>query len=617
MLRLSKGLNFKVWPSNVSKCNLWTAVWKDAEKRAQATATTTNFRTRTRTYSTSNHHHSDYSDQKECGSKVFAGAAATAAIIAATGIFLTDRVYAKEGSSVKVVGEVVEPGKERDHQSVGECQEDGEKKASCPLHVPYLLIGGGTASYYAATTIRAKIAGAHCLIVGEENLDPYNRPPLSRDVWWYGDASTPSTLEYTSVTGKKRQVPYESHGFYISPQNVDQFPNGAISILNGKKVVKVVAADHKAILDDGTEIFYEKCLIATGSKAKQFDTFAKPQFQDKITTLRDVNDYRKIASIIDGGVRDVLIIGGGLLGSELAYSLTKKRKDVESESPKVKVTQIFRGSGVLSGILPEHMSSYAALEMKKAGVDVISQMKVIDGRVLEDGKIELVMEGEDGKYRTVSGDHVIVAIGATPNIELASASKLELDPILGGACADSGMRSTLHPDIYLAGDIASFYDPLFGRRRVEHWEHAQVSGRVAGENMAGGSKRYTHQASWFSILAPHLHYTAVGRTESELETVAVFAADVETMGDDKTTIQKGVVYYLDNKKIVGVLLLNVFDIGVEIGRRIIADQPEDLDFLELSKLFEIYPLTSSEEEENVEKERDAEKIERLENERQD
>lgn len=56
-----------------------------------------------------------------------------------------------------------------------------------PEEIPYLLIGSGTASYYAALAIRARDADARVLIVGDEKHLPYNRAPLSKELWWYGD----------------------------------------------------------------------------------------------------------------------------------------------------------------------------------------------------------------------------------------------------------------------------------------------------------------------------------------------------------------------------------------------------------------------------------------------
>lgn len=74
-----------------------------------------------------------------------------------------------------------------------------------------------------------------------------------------------------------------------------------------------------------------------------------------------------------------------------------------------------------------------------------------------------------------------------------------------------------------AGDAACFYDIKLGRRRVEHHDHAVVSGRLAGENMTGAGKPYWHQSMFWSDLGPQVGYEAIGIVDSSLETMAVFA----------------------------------------------------------------------------------------------
>jgi len=74
-----------------------------------------------------------------------------------------------------------------------------------------------------------------------------------------------------------------------------------------------------------------------------------------------------------------------------------------------------------------------------------------------------------------------------------------------------------------AGDAACFYDTQLGRRRVEHHDHAVVSGRLAGENMTGARRPYWHQSMFWSDLGPDVGYEAIGLVDSRLPTVSVFA----------------------------------------------------------------------------------------------
>lgn len=76
-----------------------------------------------------------------------------------------------------------------------------------------------------------------------------------------------------------------------------------------------------------------------------------------------------------------------------------------------------------------------------------------------------------------------MAVGSEPNTDLAKTSGLELDPKNGGFVVNAELEA--RKDLFVAGDAASFFDQKLGRRRVEHHDHAVVSGRLAGENMAG------------------------------------------------------------------------------------------------------------------------------------
>ena len=95
----------------------------------------------------------------------------------------------------------------------------------------------------------------------------------------------------------------------------------------------------------------------------------------------------------------------------------------------------------------------------------------------------------------LEADHVVVAVGLQPNTQLAHSAKLETDPLLGGYRVNAELQACT--DVWVAGDVACFFDPHLGRRRVEHHDHANVSGRLAGQNMAGSHERFTHQSMFW------------------------------------------------------------------------------------------------------------------------
>lgn len=80
-------------------------------------------------------------------------------------------------------------------------------------------------------------------------------------------------------------------------------------------------------------------------------------------------------------------------------------------------------------------------------------------------------------------DHVIVAAGLQPNTTIAKNSGLEIDPKYGGILVNAELEA--RSDVFVAGDVCSYHDVVLGRRRVEHYDHAVMSGRTAGLNMTG------------------------------------------------------------------------------------------------------------------------------------
>jgi len=128
-----------------------------------------------------------------------------------------------------------------------------------------------------------------------------------------------------------------------------------------------------------------------------------------------------------------------------------------------------------------------------------------------------------------------------------------------GILVDENLR-TNHPDVYAAGDVASFYSLVLKQRmRVEHEDNAQKMGMAAGINMAGERTPYHHMSFFYSDLFD-LGYEAVGELDSQKEVVAEW----------KEMNKKGILYYMSGSQVRGVLLWNVWD-QVENARRVIAD----------------------------------------------
>jgi len=119
--------------------------------------------------------------------------------------------------------------------------------------------------------------------------------------------------------------------------------------------------------------------------------------------------------------------------------------------------------------------------------------------------------------------------------------------------------ATTNPDIYAAGDVANFRNPALDRRlRVEHEDNALTMGAVAGRNMAGRTQPYDHLPFFYSDLFD-LGYEAVGLLDARLQMVE----------DWREPYRKGVVYYLEQGRVRGVLLWNTWE-QVDRARELIA-----------------------------------------------
>ena len=169
----------------------------------------------------------------------------------------------------------------------------------------------------------------------------------------------------------------------------------------------------------------------------------------------------------------------------------------------------------------------------------------------ESHKLELKLDSG----RVVQVDGVVAGIGIEPNTSLAEAAGLQVD---NGVLVNEFLQ-TSDPNIYAAGDVASYWDHTLGmRRRVEHEDNANTMGKAAGRAMAGATDPYHHLPFLYSDLFD-LGYEAAGELDSRMQTVAAW----------KEPFREGVIYYLHGGRVRGVLLWNVWG-QVDAARRLIS-----------------------------------------------
>ena len=216
----------------------------------------------------------------------------------------------------------------------------------------------------------------------------------------------------------------------------------------------------------------------------------------------------------------------------------------------------FPDEGIGSRVFPPDLARFLTDYYRKKGVEVLAGASVAGMETRQGNPILNVRDAHGGGDREIAVEGAVAGIGVVPNIELARGAGLEVE---NGVRVKATLQ-TSHPDIYAAGDVASFHNPALDRwLRVEHEDNANTMGDMAGRSMAGEAVTYDHLPMFYSDLFD-LGYEAVGEVDSRLEAVA----------DWKEPYREGVIYYLRDARVRGVLLWNVWE-QVDAARRLIAE----------------------------------------------
>jgi NADPH-dependent 2,4-dienoyl-CoA reductase/sulfur reductase-like enzyme len=377
----------------------------------------------------------------------------------------------------------------------------------------YLIVGGGMTGDAALQGIREVDRDGSIGLISAETHPPYNRPPLSKGLW--------------------KNKPFESVWRKSDVQGVT-FHFG--------RMARHLDPQAKQVTDDQGSIYtFDKLLLATGCTPRRL-----PFGGEQIIYFRTLDDYQRLRALAEQG-RRFAVIGGGFIGSEIAAALAMNGKDVVMIFPDEAI-----GSRMFTADLAESVNEV----YRQKGVEVLAG-QVVGGMETHAGKPVLkIYDAQTKGGRDLTVDGVVAGIGVVPNVDLAQAAGLDVQ---NGIRVDASLR-TSRDDIFAAGDVARFHNPALDKwLRVEHEDNANTMGAVAGRAMAGEVVTYDHLPSFYSDLFD-LGYEAVGEVDSRLETVA----------DWKEPYREGVVYYLRNRRVRGVLLWNVWD-QVDSARKLIAE----------------------------------------------
>ncbi|MBR7108128.1 MAG: NAD(P)/FAD-dependent oxidoreductase [Lentisphaeria bacterium] len=300
-----------------------------------------------------------------------------------------------------------------------------------------VIIGGGVAAFEAANAARKFSFEAEITLVSNEEVLPYRRPALS---------------------GLLADFKINEKAFFIKPESF--YEEQRITVRLNTRCT-AIAADH-VILDDASVVPFDKLVIATGGVACRPPL---PGADNKnVFTFRTYADLKKLDAALKN-VSSAVVIGGGVLGLELAESMLKRN---------IKVTVLEMMPRIFAGKLSETES--ADVEAKLAEIPDLTLkfgVKVKEftsaGAVLEDGTL-------------VPGDIIICSAGSRP----ALGGSAELPVETGrGIIVDAMMRSSCE-NIFAAGDAAQFGDRCFGL-----YNDARTTGMIAGTNAAGGNEIFS------------------------------------------------------------------------------------------------------------------------------
>lgn len=371
----------------------------------------------------------------------------------------------------------------------------------------YLIIGGGMTADAAVKAIREIDKESAIGLISSERHPPYKRPPLSKNLW----------------KGK----PVESIWLKTDELGLDMHLGRTAAMLD---------ASNKRVVDDRkNEYTFDKLLLATGGTPRKL-----PFESDRIIYYRTFADYENLRKQTEKGER-FTVIGGGFIGSEIAAALAMNGK---------KVTMLFPEDAIGKRVYPTEIAQYLNNYYREHGIEVLQEDTAVAQEIIDD---KIVLKTKAGAE--VTSDGVIAGIGIMPNVELAQQAGLK---ITNGIHVND-LLQTSHPDIFAAGDVAEFYNPSLEKHmRVEHEDNAVMMGKYAGRNMTGELVPYHHLPYFYSDLFD-LGYEAVGELDSRFDTVA----------DWKEPFKEGIIYYMKDGRVRGVLLWNVWD-KVPAARELIA-----------------------------------------------
>jgi NADPH-dependent 2,4-dienoyl-CoA reductase/sulfur reductase-like enzyme len=302
----------------------------------------------------------------------------------------------------------------------------------------FVIVGASLAGAKAAETLREEGFDGEIVLLGTEPDLPYERPPLSKGYLLGND---------------------ERDSFIVHPG--DWYAEQAVDLRMGVTVTRIDRAGSAVITEDGGTVHYDKLLLTTGASPRRLNFPGSDR--DEVLYLRTASDSDRLRAAFQGSPR-VAVAGAGWIGLETTAAARTYGCEATVLEPQ---------AGALTEQLGPELGAVFADLHRAHGVNFRFGERAAEFRP---GMV-ITSSGAE-----VPADLLVVGIGAAPNDQLATAAGLDVD---NGVVADADLR-TSDENIFVAGDVANWFNPLLGRRvRVEHWANALNGGPAAARSMLG------------------------------------------------------------------------------------------------------------------------------------
>jgi NADPH-dependent 2,4-dienoyl-CoA reductase/sulfur reductase-like enzyme len=316
-----------------------------------------------------------------------------------------------------------------------------------------VIVGGGLAAARAIKSYREFGGPGSIALLSRESDLPYHRPALSKRY----------------LRGETTDAPFAEDASFYRDHDVEVLLDTiATGVDNGSRTV----------VTDANQFRYGKLLIATGAAPRLLRVSgAELEGVHALRTLRDSQAIREAARSAERAV----VVGGGFIGMEVAASLRQLG---------LAVTLIHLDRGLFDQLHSSQLSDELAALYREHGVELLLEQEVAGFG--GDDRLSYV---ETKSGLCVEAELAVVGVGVTPNVDFLADSGLVLD---NGVVVDQRFE-TQAAGVFAAGDVANFFDPLYGRqRRIEHWSNANYQGTEVGKVLAGNGGGYDTVSSFFS-----------------------------------------------------------------------------------------------------------------------